>query len=127
MYASVHYAELVRLYKNDPIEPDSTYPTQLVVRDLYTFGSPRLVLEDFVNVFAAAMEQHRGQSWRIVSAHDPVTAVPPVLITDPTFVHIDKGYTISDHKPPEEMESERYTHPRPQLPVIAANMSFHSR
>ena len=126
MYATLCYAELVRVYKDSPIDAPSTFPTKLFTRDLYTFGCPRLVLEDFTDVFAMAMDSHDGQSWRIVSEHDPVPRVPPVLITDPKFIHLDNAYEVSDHAPPEPILTERNSHPRPPLPVIAGNMSYHS-
>lgn len=125
-YATLYYAELVRLYRNGPVGPVFSLPAKLIPRDLYTFGSPRVALEDFTDVFALAMEMHCGSSWRIVSAGDPVTLVPPVLITDAKFIHLDKAYRVSDGSAPELMRSERNSHPLPPIPVIAVNMSYHS-
>ncbi|KAJ3556799.1 hypothetical protein NM688_g1821 [Phlebia brevispora] len=123
-YATLFYAELVRLYQNNPDDPVFNLPVRLTPRDLYTFGSPRVALEDFTDVFAMAMDMHDGSSWRIVSAGDPVTLVPPVLVTDAKFIHLDKGYQVCENAPPEEMKSERNSHPRPPIPMIT-NMTYH--
>ncbi|THG96877.1 hypothetical protein EW026_g5032 [Hermanssonia centrifuga] len=123
-YASLCYAELLRLYNNQPIDPFVTSPSKLILRDLYTFGSPRFALEDFVDVFMLVMDTHHGYSWRIVSEGDPVTLVPPVHLIDPKFIHLDKAWQVSENAEPQELPSERNSHPRPPIPVI--NMSYHT-
>ncbi|EKM59890.1 uncharacterized protein PHACADRAFT_170488 [Phanerochaete carnosa HHB-10118-sp] len=123
-YASLFYAELLRLYNNDPMSARSDPPT-CVLRDLYTFGSPRFGLLDFVDMFSLVAEEHTGYSWRIICRDDPVGLVPPVLITDPKFIHVDKAYEVSETDVPIELQSERNSHPRPPLRVI--NMSHHSK
>lgn len=117
---------MIRLLDSDSGILSSRHPGRPLTRDLYTFGSPRLALDDFTDVFAMAMDAHSGSSWRIVSAGDPVTLVPPVLITDAKFIHLDTTWQVSETTPPEPIESERNSHPRPPLPVIGVNMSYHS-
>ncbi|PSR81016.1 hypothetical protein PHLCEN_2v6547 [Hermanssonia centrifuga] len=107
-----------------PIDPFVTSPSKLILRDLYTFGSPRFALEDFVDVFMLVMDTHHGYSWRIVSEGDPVTLVPPVHLIDPKFIHLDKAWQVSENAEFQELPSERNSHPRPPIPVI--NMSYHT-
>ena len=123
-YASLFYAELLRLYNDNPITQNRR---ACVLRDLYTFGSPRFALADFADVFNLAMEEHTGNSWRIRCADDPVGLVPPVLITDAKFIHLDKAWVVSETEKPVELPSERNSHPRPPLPVVTINMSNHSK
>ncbi len=117
---------MIRLCDDDLVDPASQPSDELLLRDLYTFGSPRVTLEDFTDVFAMAMERHNGSSWRIVSAGDPVALVPPVLITDAKFIHLDKTWQVSENTTPEPVKSERNSHPRPPMPDIGTNMSYHS-
>lgn len=111
--------------------------TNLVLHDLYTYGSPRVALGDFVSAFSSALalplstrtssEKQKGNgrgAWRICSSGDPVPLVPPVLLTDPAFIHLDVGFRVSEDSLPERLPSESGTHPRPPLPVF--NMSNHS-
>lgn len=117
---------MIRLCDDDLVDPASQPLAELLLRDLYTFGSPRVTLEDFTDVFAMAMERHNGSSWRIVSAGDPVALVPPVLVTDAKFIHLDKTWQVSENTTPEPVKSERNSHPRPPMPDIGTNMSYHS-
>lgn len=118
-YASLCYTELLRLQRR---------PTtiKLVLRDLYTFGSPRIGLNDFAEAFRDALLSHTGHSWRICCTLDPVTLVPPVLLTDPKFTHLDKTYLVAVDEDPEEADTELGTHPRPPLPIVGMKMSHHS-
>ena len=125
-YAALFYAELLRLYNNAPIAPLSSGPPTCVLRDLYSFGCPRFGLADFADVFALAMDEHEGSCWRILARDDPVGLVPPVLITDSKFIHLDRAYEVSESESPVEIPSERNSHPRPPLPVVTINMSNHS-
>ncbi|KAI0340820.1 alpha/beta-hydrolase [Trametopsis cervina] len=117
-YASLFYAEQLRLAQSHP----ST--SNLVLRDLYTYGSPRVALGDFVDAVDLALRSHAGHAWRICSIGDPVTLVPPALLTDPKFIHLDVGYRVAEDQEPVRLETERRTHPRPPLPLI--NMSNHT-
>ncbi|KIP10351.1 hypothetical protein PHLGIDRAFT_239316 [Phlebiopsis gigantea 11061_1 CR5-6] len=125
-YAALSYAELLRLYNNAPIAPLSSGPPTCVLRDLYSFGCPRFGLADFADVFTLAMDEHEGSCWRILARDDPVGLVPPVLITDAKFIHLDRAYEVSDSESPTELPSERNSHPRPPLPVVSINMSNHT-
>ncbi|GJE87531.1 lipase family protein [Phanerochaete sordida] len=124
-YAALYFAELLRLFDNGPISSQSGKPA-CILRDLYTFGSPRFGLLDFVDVFSLAIDEHDGYSWRINCSQDPVCLVPPVLITDARFIHLDKAYEVSQSDGPLELASERNSHPRPPLPVVPINMSNHT-
>lgn len=119
-YATLCYAELLRLQSR---------PTTIkfVLQDLYTFGSPRIALDDFADAFYTALLSHKGHSWRICSARDPITLIPPALLTDPKFTHVDRSYLVAADMEPEESDTERGTHPRPPLPIVGMNMSHHSR
>jgi hypothetical protein len=117
------YAELLRLYNDGSIKQCS--PT-CMLRDLYTFGSPRFALADFADVFTLTMDEHAGSAWRILCADDPVGMVPPVLITDARFIHLDGAWQVSEAEGPVEIQSERNSHPGPPLPVVTINMSNHS-
>ena len=123
-YASLFYAELMRFYNDGPIS--RLKQPACLLRDLYIFGSPRFGLADFADIFSLAIDEHAGYSWRIICHGDPVGLVPPVLITDPKFIHLDKGYEVFDTDGPVELQSEKNSHPRPPLPVVTINMSNHS-
>lgn len=80
-----------------------------------------------MDAFDEALFAHGGRSWRISTGGDPVSLVPPVLITDPKFIHLDRAIRVFDGGEPEHLETEKGTHPRPPLPVITVNMSHHSK
>jgi hypothetical protein len=136
-YATLCYAELLRLHTNLSLHAT---PPSFLLRDLYTFGSPRLALQDFTDALSHALHapspaqtlasSQTGHSahncWRILVAGDPVSRVPPVLLTDPAFVHLDGGaYELAEGEAPTPLESERGTRPRPPL-VLVPDMSRHS-
>ncbi len=146
-YATLCYAELLRLKQNPSASPRLD---NLRIRDLYTYGSPRVALEDFVDALSSALDPDheypttrtptppskaldsksstqlcQSSSFRILTQSDPVPLVPPVLLTDPNFIHLDSAYRVAVNEEPQGVESERGTHPRPpMLPVF--DMSSHS-
>ncbi|KAI0690866.1 Alpha/Beta hydrolase protein [Cytidiella melzeri] len=138
-YATLCYAELLRLSQLNPSS------SKIILRDLYTFGSPRVALEDFVSALSTSLSPspshstpnttttsissssstHTTHSRRITTVSDPVTLVPPVLLTDPTFVHVDgEAWQVAEEKEPVRLKSEVGTHPRPPLPLF--DMSNHT-
>ncbi|KAI0092132.1 Alpha/Beta hydrolase protein [Irpex rosettiformis] len=132
-YATLCYAELLRLQLNPPTSPR---PSNLRIRDLYTYGSPRVALGDFVDALSDALDPEfeyptsksstsSTSSFRILTTADPVPLVPPALLTDPKFIHLDSAYRVSTNAEPEPVDSERGTHPRPPL-VPVFDMSSHT-
>ena len=132
----------MRLYNNDPAIPGSTEGykyTELAVffsqlkerkfflRDLYTFGCPRLggVMEgkDWAGQYENARLNHTGQSWRMVNKYDPVTAVPPVIPWISTWNHVDNGYQVSDDGSPQALPSEVGT--QPGISIKPWNFPYH--
>ncbi|KAI0787132.1 hypothetical protein BC629DRAFT_1515125 [Irpex lacteus] len=99
-YATLCYAELLRLQTNPPPRPHLTQATSASVTYIHT-AAP------------ASSQSSQSSSFRILTTSDPVPLVPPVLLTDPNFIHLDSAY------------HERGTHPRPpMLPVF--DMSSHT-
>lgn len=88
----------------------SSLPSSLVVRDLYTFGSPRLGLTDFAQLYSTLLATHGGTSWRIIDAHDPVTLVPPEPLHIGSegwvFCHVDKAVKVQKDGSYAYVESE---------------------
>ena len=121
----------MRLYNNDPAVPTgdsdneeydvfASYFSQLkdhkfLLRDLYTFGCPRLggVIDDkdWAAQFNSALSYHTGESWRVVNEYDPVAAIPPVVPYISTWNHVDNGYQVSDMSLPEALPTEDGTQP----------------
>ena len=139
-YATLCYAELVRLYNNDPTWfPEDVEDThahlraafsalkerKFVLRDLYTFGCPRVggVAEnkDWARNYVSALNQHEGKSWRVVNDGDPVTNVPPIFPFS-TWNHVDNGYKLDANTPPVALPTEVGTQPN-----IGFNPSLISR
>ncbi|KZT04985.1 alpha/beta-hydrolase [Laetiporus sulphureus 93-53] len=130
-YATLCYSELMRLYNNAPTElkPEDDEHAELalffsqlkerqfVLRDLYAFGCPRVGgVEDNISWaqnYKTALDNHMGQSWRIVNKGDPVTDVPPVIPFISTWNHIDNGYEIN---PPKALPTEIGTQPEVKFP-----------
>ncbi|KAL5522857.1 hypothetical protein ACEPAG_8875 [Sanghuangporus baumii] len=141
-YATLCYAEIMRLYNNTPTDPGSKddphadlahffshlKERQFVLRDLYTFGCPRIGgLMDNVSwakSYKAALDNHIGQSWRIQNNFDPVTAVPPVIPIISTWNHVDNGYQTNDSAPPKELPTEIDT--QPGISLKPWNFPYHS-
>lgn len=89
----------MRLYNDDPAVPMEGHQNdkhhelaiffsqlkerKFRLRDLYTFGRPRLggvmSSKDWARQYVAALSDHKGQSWRVVNKYDPVAAIPPVI------------------------------------------------
>lgn len=100
--------ETVRRFGNAPVS------SHFYIGDLYTFGSPRVGLNDWASTVQSAMAaQTQGHAWRTVNAGDVVTTVPPVLPSDANFNHLDVGWQISPTQPPLKLPSEVGTHPNP--------------
>jgi hypothetical protein len=84
------------------------------IGDLYTFGSPRVGLNDWASTAGTAMSaQTQGHVWRTVNAGDVVTMVPPVLFSGGDFNHLDVGWQISSTHAPIKLPSEVGTHTSP--------------
>ena len=129
-YATLCYAELMRLYNNMPTDPgvasedphaslakffSQLKERQFVLRDLYTFGCPRVggVMSnvDWAKSYKSALDNHNGKSWRVKNNYDPVTAVPPVVPLISTWNHVDNGYQVNDSSSPEALPTEIGTQP----------------
>ena len=130
-YATLCYAELMRLYNNDPTwlsngaSEDShahlreafvqLKERQFVLRDLYTFGCPRLggVMnnKDWARSYVSALGDHKGKSWRVKNGGDPVTKVPPALPLISTWNHVDNAYKLDKGKAPVALPTEVGTQP----------------
>ncbi|KAL5481178.1 hypothetical protein ACEPAI_10119 [Sanghuangporus weigelae] len=141
-YATLCYAELMRLYNDTPTDPgfkDDPHADlahffsrlkvrQFVLRDLYTFGCPRIggLMNNvsWAKSYKAALDNHNGQSWRIQNNLDPVTAVPPVLPLISTWNHVDNGYQVNDSSPPQALPTEIDT--QPGVSFHPGNISYHS-
>lgn len=107
-YASFCHMETVRRIGNTPVS-NSFY-----IGDLYTFGSPRVGLNDWASAARTAMSaQTQGHVWRTVDAGDVVTMVPPVLSSDANFTHLDGAWQISPTQAPLKLPSEIGTHTNP--------------
>jgi hypothetical protein len=100
---------------SDPAQPQSgAAPAPLAalvtLRDLWTFGCPRLGLADFAQLQHDLMAAHDGASWRLVDAKDPVALVPPDPLhlgkAGDAFVHVDAGVRMSADAPPVPIPSE---------------------
>jgi Lipase (class 3) len=97
--------ETVRRLGNNP------FSGKFYIGDLYTFGSPRVGLNDWASAARTAVSaQTQGHAWRTVNAGDPVTMVPPVLPWDANFIHLDAGWQISPKQAPTVIPSEIGTH-----------------
>jgi predicted lipase len=96
-YATLFHTGLLYL-SSSTTATATTLPSSLVVRDLYTFGSPRLGLTDFAQLHSTLLSIHDGASWRIIDAHDPVTLVPPEPLHIGSegwvFCHVDKAVKV---------------------------------
>ncbi|KAJ3766462.1 Alpha/Beta hydrolase protein [Lentinula raphanica] len=138
-YATLCYAEFMRLYNNDPAVPlqgeegEESFFSQLkerqfLLQDLYTFGCPRLggVMDqkDWAYQYASALQYHEGQSWRVVNEYDPVAAMPPIIPYITTWNHVDNGYQISDQRNPQPLPSEVGT--QPGTSIKPWNYPYHS-
>ncbi|KAJ3972655.1 hypothetical protein EV361DRAFT_948608 [Lentinula raphanica] len=138
-YATLCYAEIMRLYNNSPAKPrqeegelarffSQLKKRQFLLRDLYTFGCPRLggVMndKDWASQYVSALDDHTGQSWGVVNRYDPVTAVPPVIPFISTWNHVDNGYQVSDQETPQPLPSEVGT--QPGLNFEFWNFPYHS-
>jgi Lipase (class 3) len=100
--------ETVRRLGNSPLKGN------FYIGDLYTFGSPRVGLNDWASAARTAVStQARGHAWRTVNAGDIVTMVPPVWPWDANFIHLDVGWQISPKQAPIKLTSEIGTRPRP--------------
>jgi hypothetical protein len=100
---------------SDPAQPQSgaaapSLAALITLRDLWTFGSPRLGLADFAQLQHDLMAAHDGASWRLVDAKDPVALVPPDPLhlgkAGDAFVHVDAGVRMSADAPPVPIPSE---------------------
>lgn len=98
-----------------------------IVRDLYSFGCPRVGgLMDNISwalQYKTALDNHTGKSWRMVNQYDPVTDVPPVIPLISTWNHVDNGYRVSDDSPAEALPSEIGT--QPSVSIKPWNASYH--
>ncbi|KAI0743498.1 Alpha/Beta hydrolase protein [Daedaleopsis nitida] len=129
-YATLCYAELMRLYNNDPtwfaedgedahahlrVAFSALKERQFVLRDLYTFGCPRLggVMDnkDWARSYVSALKHHDGRSWHVKNGGDPVTNVPPVVPLISTWNHVDSGYKLDTGKAPVALPTEVGTQP----------------
>ena len=100
--------ETVRRLGNSPLRGN------LYIGDLYTFGSPRVGLNDWASAARTAMKaQNRGHVWRTANARDLVTIVPPVFPWDAKFIHLDAGWQISPTQAPTRLPSEIGTTRKP--------------
>jgi len=100
--------ETVRRFGNTPLA------SHFYIGDIYTFGSPRVGLNDWASTVQAAMRaQTQGHAWRTVNTGDVVTMVPPVLLSGTKFNHLDVGWQISPAHAPLKLPSEVGTHTNP--------------
>ncbi|KAJ7911965.1 Alpha/Beta hydrolase protein [Mycena leptocephala] len=138
-YATLCYAELMRLYNNTPAKGDLhgdlahffsqlKEKRQFFLRDLNTFGCPRLGglwnKVDWAKHYKTALDDHKGQTWRLVNKDDPVTSVPPVIPLISTWNHVDHGYEVSDNNAPTPVPSEIGT--QPSVSIKPWNFPYHS-
>jgi len=132
-YATLCFSELMRLYNNDPTylmpENDTYDPLQaffsslngrnFILRDLYTFGCPRVGglrnSANWAKNYKEALNHHEGKSWRVVNKDDPCTKVPPGgkpgLPGIRPWNHIDSGYEVDESSPPRPLPTEIDTEP----------------
>jgi hypothetical protein len=114
----------MRLYNNDPTyvmpEKDTYDPLlaffsslkerKFILRDLYTFGCPRvgglMNSVSWAGNYKVALNHHVGQSWRVVNQSDPVTGVPPIVPLISTWNHIDNGYQVDEGSLPKPLPTE---------------------
>jgi hypothetical protein len=107
-YASFFHMETVRRLGNSPFKGN------IYVGDLYTFGSPRVGLNDWASAARTAMgSQTRGHAWRAANVGDPVTTIPPIFPLDANFTHLDVGWQLSPHQVPVKLPTEIGTPRRP--------------
>lgn len=93
--------ETVRRLGNSPFKGN------FYIGDLYTFGSPRVGLNDWASAARTAMSaQTRGQAWRTANTGDLVTMIPPVFPWDANFIHLDVGWQVSPTRAPIKLRSE---------------------
>lgn len=141
-YSTLCFAELVRLYNNDPTVPMTAEKdasnlqwiadmkeNKFVLSDLHAFGAPRVggVLNhsSWALNYKQAVGNHKGQSWRIASELDPITLVPPVVILfGNPWNHVDNGFLVTPTLPPIQLPTEIGT--EPPLTLRPGNMKYHS-
>ena len=100
--------ETVRRLGNSPLKGN------FYIGDLYTFGSPRVGLNDWASAARTATKaQSRGHAWRTANVGDLVTMVPPVFLWDANFIHLDAGWQISPTQAPIRRPSEIGTSRQP--------------
>jgi hypothetical protein len=100
--------ETVRRLGNSPLKGN------FYIGDLYTFGSPRVGLDDWASAARTAMKtQNRGHAWRTANVRDVVTMVPPLFPWDANFIHLDAGWQISPTQAPTRLPSEIGTTRKP--------------
>lgn len=93
--------ETVRRLGNSPFKGN------FYIGDLYTFGGPRVGLDDWASAARTAMSaQDRRHAWRTANVGDLVTMVPPVFPWDANFIHLDAGWQISPVQAPTKLPSE---------------------
>jgi len=100
-YATLLHCEFVRLsFSNDAAEIPP-----IPVKDVVTFGSPRVGVHDFAKTFVDLYKKSNSNSWRITNRWDWVTILPPRK-NDFKYTHVDQEYVFSSYGPPEVKESE---------------------
>lgn len=130
----------MRLYNNAPAKGDLhgdlahffsqlKEKRQFFLRDLNTFGCPRLGglwnNVDWAKHYKTALDDHKGQTWRLVNKYDPVTNVPPVIPLISTWNHVDHGYEVSDSNAPTPLPSEIGT--QPSVSIKPWNFPYHCK
>jgi len=108
-YATLTYAQLcIQGFGTD----------KAALGDLYTFGSPRVALEDFAVPFVAAVHStaSNGSSWRITNHNDFVPKIPFSIIRKP-YIHVDEASMIYPNSKPVKQPTEIGTRPGFAMPT----------